>query len=84
VLPLPSDAPGTEPKCVLTWYAAPAHARQSGSRPLADPMPGRQYDLCGVETISTGVLVLSYTEFVRQPVRGHDSCVKNGCTREDD
>jgi hypothetical protein len=24
------------------------------------------------------VLVLSYTEFVRQPVRGRGSCVKNG------
>ncbi len=69
---------------MLTSYAAPARARLSGSCPLADPMPGRQHDVCSVETISTGVLVLSYTEFVRQPVRGHDSCVKNGCTGEDD
>jgi hypothetical protein len=30
------------------------------------------------------VLVLSYTEFVRRPVRGRGNCVKNGCTGEDD
>jgi hypothetical protein len=69
---------------MLTWYATPTCARLSGSCELADPCRDRQHDLCSVETISTGVLVLSYTEFVRQPVRGHDSCVKNGCTGEDD
>jgi hypothetical protein len=69
---------------MLTWYAAPACARPSGSWELADPCRGRQHDVYGVEAISTGVLVLSYTEFVRQPARGHDSCVKNGCTGEDD
>jgi hypothetical protein len=30
------------------------------------------------------VLVLSYTEFVQQPVRDGGGGVKNGCTREDD
>jgi len=48
------------------------------------PMPDRQHDVYGVEAISTGVLVLSYTEFVRQPAWGHDSCAQNGCTGEDD
>jgi hypothetical protein len=47
-------------------------------------MPDRQHDVYGVEALSTGVLVLSYTEFVRQPAWGHDSCAQNGCTGEDD
>jgi hypothetical protein len=30
------------------------------------------------------VLVLSYTEFMQQPVRGGGGVVKDGCTGEDD
>jgi hypothetical protein len=51
---------------------------------LAVPVGTANMIFCGVGTISTRVLVLSYTEFVRQLARGHDSCVKNGCTGEDD
>ena len=69
---------------MLTWYAAPVCSRRSGSCQLADPLSGPPHDLCAVGTISTEVLALSYTEFVRQPVRGYDSCVENGCTAEDD
>lgn len=52
---------------MLTWYAIPACARPSGSWELADPCRDRQHDVYGVEAISTGVLVLSYTELCDNP-----------------
>ncbi len=69
---------------MLTWYADTIPARAVTWLPSDRFHPGTANMKLQRRDNLDRVLVLSYTEFVRQPVRSHNSCVKNGCAGEDD
>jgi hypothetical protein len=67
-------------KWALTWHFDMTPRAYHLAASYQTPCRCGQAELRGVGTISTGVLILSYTEFVQQPVRDRGSGIKNGRT----
>jgi hypothetical protein len=80
----PSSTTGISTKCMLTWYADTTHAGSSrGCRLTESVLEPANMEFAVSDNLDR-VLVLSYTEFVQQPVQDGGGGVKNGCTEEGD
>src|SRR5215468_9993095 len=66
---LPSSPSQQRAKCTLTSYFDTIPRGESRGCRLKDSMLGPPRSYCSFWAASTGVLVLSYTESVQQPVR---------------
>ncbi len=81
---LPSSTAAISTKCMLTWYAGNTHAGSSRGWPLTESVLEPANMEFAVSANLDRVLVLSYTEFVQQPVQDGGGGDKNGCTEEGD